>query len=276
MTTLRLTRPALHGPEVRKLQQQLTRLGYDLGIADGEFGPATDRAVKAFQRDHKLESDGVVGPATAAALAATVAAAATPKPAPASKPAATTPAPRAGGHPAAAPTAPLSPADAPVVEQLRGLGILLPAECLAAARHAKLPLHLAASLLVQESGGGRNVYGHDPTIFVGGSGHGGPNEVTEANYQEYLKLRGAKGEGGMQGVGPCQLTWWSYQDEADDLGGCWQPLANMKVGFTRLAGNIRRYGLHPGIAAYNGSGAKAEAYADSVIARAEGFKQKLG
>ena len=262
-TTLRLTRPALKGPAVRRLQQQLARLGYDVGEVDGEFGPATDRAVKAFQHDHKLTGDGVVGPITAAALAAAAATSTAPKP-PARKPAA---------GPAAAAQ---SPADAAIVEQLAGLGILMPAECLAAAREAKLPLHLAASLLVQESGGGRNVYGHDPTIFAGGPGHGQPNEVSEANYREYLQLRGAKGEGGMQGVGPCQLTWWSYQDEADSLGGCWNPLANMKVGFEHLADNIRRYGMHPGVKAYNGSGAAAEAYATEVIARAEGFKLKLG
>jgi hypothetical protein len=263
-TSLRLTRPATHGPEVRRLQEQLARLGYDAGKTDGVFGPATERAAKAFQHDHGLTADGVVGPVTAAALAKAVAA--KPAPTPGSKP-------RPGP---AATAAPLSPTDAPLVEQLRGLGILIPVECLAAAREAKLPLHLAASLLVQESGGGRNVYGHDPTIFVGGPGGGLPNEVTEANYREYLRLRGEKGEGGMQGVGPCQLTWWSYQDEADELGGCWDPLANMKVGFKRLADNIRRYGLQPGVKAYNGSGAKADAYATEVLARADAFKAKLG
>ena len=270
--SLRLTSPALQGPEVRRLQQQLARLGYDAGAVDGVFGPATDRAVKAFQHDHKLTGDGIAGPATAAALAAALAAPPAPK-----LPAPTTPAPATPvSKPVSAPGATRSPSDPAIIETLRGLGILMPAECLAAALEAKLPIHLAASLLVQESGGGRNVYGHDPTVFAGGPGHGQPNEVTEANYREYLRLRGTKGEGGMQGVGPCQLTWWSYQDEADSLGGCWDPLTNMKVGFKRLADNIRRYGLHPGVTAYNGSGAAAEAYATTVVARSEEFKLKLG
>jgi peptidoglycan hydrolase-like protein with peptidoglycan-binding domain len=260
-TTLRLTRPAMQGPEVRRLQQQLSQLGYEVGTVDGVFGPATDRAVKAFQHDQQLVSDGVVGPATAAALKAALAPAPPTRPAPQTQP---------------QPQPADRPADAALLDQLARLGIVEPALCLAAAREAKLPLHLAASLLVQESGGGHNLYGHDPTIFSGGPGHGQPNEVTEANYKEYLRLRGPKGEGGMQGVGPCQLTWWSYQDEADSLGGCWQPLANMRVGFKRLADNIRRYGMQPGIKAYNGSGAAAEAYAAELIARAEEFKAKLG
>lgn len=57
-------------PEIRKLQQRLTVLGYDTGGADGVFGPATKRALTQFQADHGLAADGVAGPATKAALAA--------------------------------------------------------------------------------------------------------------------------------------------------------------------------------------------------------------
>jgi len=38
------------------------------GTADGEFGPETAAAVKAFQRDRGLEEDGIVGSATYLAL----------------------------------------------------------------------------------------------------------------------------------------------------------------------------------------------------------------
>jgi peptidoglycan hydrolase-like protein with peptidoglycan-binding domain len=47
---------------VRQLQRRLRV------VADGEFGPITLRAVEAFQASHGLVVDGIVGPATRAAL----------------------------------------------------------------------------------------------------------------------------------------------------------------------------------------------------------------
>ena len=54
------------GNAVRELQTMLNKLGYDLGPCgiDGDFGKATEAAVKSFQSDHRLEVDGVVGSAT--------------------------------------------------------------------------------------------------------------------------------------------------------------------------------------------------------------------
>lgn len=44
-----------------------------LGIkADGRYGPATARAVKAFQRGHRLRADGILGPVTWQRLAPTL------------------------------------------------------------------------------------------------------------------------------------------------------------------------------------------------------------
>ena len=55
------------GSNVVEIQGQLANLGYDVA-ADGAFGPATAEAVKAFQASQGLEPDGLVGPATYAAL----------------------------------------------------------------------------------------------------------------------------------------------------------------------------------------------------------------
>ncbi|MDO9382488.1 MAG: tetratricopeptide repeat protein [Hyphomicrobiaceae bacterium] len=49
---------------VLKLQEALTKLGYDIGTADGAFGDKTRKAVMQFQREKKLRSDGLVGPET--------------------------------------------------------------------------------------------------------------------------------------------------------------------------------------------------------------------
>lgn len=58
------------GEDVRRLQQRLMELGYELPRygADGEYGGETAQAVKAFQRDRGLTADGVAGKATRAAL----------------------------------------------------------------------------------------------------------------------------------------------------------------------------------------------------------------
>ncbi|AUX78338.1 peptidoglycan-binding domain-containing protein [Sinorhizobium fredii] len=63
-----LRRPNFKGPHVLALQKALLGKAIDPGPIDGEFGPMTAAAVLSFQVSHGLEVDGVVGPATAAAL----------------------------------------------------------------------------------------------------------------------------------------------------------------------------------------------------------------
>jgi putative chitinase len=56
------------GPEVVKLQERLKDLGFNPGIIDGDFGPATKAAVIAFQKSEGLLADGFAGPRTQGAL----------------------------------------------------------------------------------------------------------------------------------------------------------------------------------------------------------------
>ncbi len=76
------------GTAVSSLQQRLKDLGYLSGAVDGDYGGATQEAVRFFQRQNGLEVDGVCGPGTMAAVFATDAphAQATPTPDPSQLP----------------------------------------------------------------------------------------------------------------------------------------------------------------------------------------------
>lgn len=52
------------GSRVKKIQRRLKELGYYEGAIDGIYGPSTEGAVKAFQREEGLAVDGIVGPNT--------------------------------------------------------------------------------------------------------------------------------------------------------------------------------------------------------------------
>ncbi len=65
-----LLKNGAEGADVKVLQEYLIALGYDLGKwgADGDYGDATELAVRRFQRDCGLDNDGDYGPLTHAAL----------------------------------------------------------------------------------------------------------------------------------------------------------------------------------------------------------------
>ncbi len=56
------------GVAVRGLQRRLREAGYGPDEIDGRFGDQTEAAVRAFQEAAGLDVDGIVGPATWAAL----------------------------------------------------------------------------------------------------------------------------------------------------------------------------------------------------------------
>lgn len=79
-----------------------------------------------------------------------------------------------------------------VLARMKAGGIADPTTAAAEARRAGLPLHYACALLQKESGGGANVFGHDPTIFSGAGA------VTREKYAAYLRERKASGNRRMQ------------------------------------------------------------------------------
>ena len=61
-------KPGDTGEQVTTLQKALASLGFSPGTPDGDYGPATQVAVEKFQVAKGLAEDGIVGPATLAAL----------------------------------------------------------------------------------------------------------------------------------------------------------------------------------------------------------------
>lgn len=59
----RVLRRGAVGDEVRLLQSLLVFHGAEIST-DSSFGPATERALVAFQKSREIESDGIAGPAT--------------------------------------------------------------------------------------------------------------------------------------------------------------------------------------------------------------------
>ncbi|NYD40308.1 hypothetical protein [Nocardioides panaciterrulae] len=162
-----------------------------------------------------------------------------------------------------------STGEPPQVEAARRAGCTMAGTARRAARAADIPLYVGCAFLQQETGGGRNVFGHDPTVFAGAG------EVTRSKYRAYKRARHRTGE--VQGVGPMQLTWPTFQDRADRLGGAWRPYPNMLVGFRHLAQLHAAAGSWTGAAHdYNGSGPMARAYAAQMAGRLDRMRSALG
>ncbi len=137
-------------------------------------------------------------------------------------------------------------------------------------------LPIAAGMaLIQKETGFRNVWGHDRAVgqraqlgfkYSGIADSLAGEKVKKKDYLNYKRNRSVSGA---QGVGPAQLTFGGFQDQADKLGGCWKPAANIMVGVGVLAGNYhknmragmdRSRALQLAAQAYNGSGPAAEKY----------------
>jgi peptidoglycan hydrolase-like protein with peptidoglycan-binding domain len=60
--------PQSPAARVAELQEALIVLGFKIGEPDGIYGGKTVNAVKRFQKNHKLQADGLVGTKTARAI----------------------------------------------------------------------------------------------------------------------------------------------------------------------------------------------------------------
>lgn len=156
--------------------------------------------------------------------------------------------------------------DAQLRDAMRRGGVVDPALTLRIARAVGLPLACACTVLELETSGGRNVFGSDP-------GYHGPYKgasVTRDRYREYRRYATATGE--HNGVGYTQLTSEELQVRADELGGCWRPEPNVRVGFAFLLELIHAGGgVEAGFTRYNGS----PAYGRRALERVRAWEAQL-
>ena len=59
-----LVRRGDSGWRVKRIQKRLKLHGFGTGSIDGDFGPSTEKQVRAFQKAQDIDVDGVVGPMT--------------------------------------------------------------------------------------------------------------------------------------------------------------------------------------------------------------------
>lgn len=142
------------------------------------------------------------------------------------------------------------------------------------AEETGLGLTLACALVEQESGG-QNIFGcdHGP---VGDKPPFCHQPVTKQRVQQ-LRARGTY-KYGMNGIGLCQITWWSFVERAEHLGGAHLPKNQCRVGFRLLAEYLSKYPYLSAIGAYNAGETNRNnvpAYSNSVAAKHEAWKKRL-
>lgn len=167
----------------------------------------------------------------------------------------------------------LTPLQQQEVDYIKSFGLVVEniGQCIEVSHQHNMPTLARCLALLENESAGRNEFGSEGPGDDGAYRWGG--EVTEAGYRILRQLE-ADGYGD-NGVGPVQLTWPGYQDEADRIGGCWRPRYSMAVGFVTLHRLIQREGsVQGGYGAYNGSGYYG-AYAQEAVARAGLWEERL-
>ena len=120
------------------------------------------------------------------------------------------------------------------VDAARRAGCTMADTARRATRDAGIPYYVGCAFLLQETGGGRNVFGSDPTVFAGAG------EVTRSKYLAYKEVRETHRRGAGHRADGADLA--GVPDRADRLGGAGKRYANMLVGFRHLAALHRASG----------------------------------
>ena len=66
--SVRVLKKGMSGEQIKKMQNALKSRNYFIGEATGDFGSATEKALKDFQKAAKLAADGIAGESTLAML----------------------------------------------------------------------------------------------------------------------------------------------------------------------------------------------------------------
>lgn len=143
------------------------------------------------------------------------------------------------------------------------------------AEKAGVPLDLMlAQIDTKESPGFRNIFGCD---------FGNREEVPYCN-QKVTKdsarklLIWAERTHSGNGVGPMQLTYYTYLREAERQGGLHKVSAQLKVAFKIMHDLIQSYGDREALARYNGGNsppASSYAYANAILAERRKWRRRI-
>lgn len=144
-------------------------------------------------------------------------------------------------------------------------GIVDPTNALNAAVYTGVNFSVVCTSLLMESWGGKNVWGGDP------GGDALPSQwfehpVTPSEWNVYW----ANVKRGLttNGCGGMQLTSEGLQQSANNLGGCWLPGPNFKVGAIFMRQLLAEVGdnVERAYQDYNGSGSAAIRYGQNAAA----------
>lgn len=127
------------------------------------------------------------------------------------------------------------------------------------AKSAGLDLALACALVEQESGG-RNIFGCD----LGPVGDRPPYCHQQVTRERVQKLIASPF---MNGVGVTQLTWFTFVEDAEALGGAHEPRNQCRVGFRLLKEYRNKYPYLEALGAYNAGEANRRSVLDTYAAQ---------